>query len=206
MKKYKTEIVEDYPVSWNIDEFKNLKTFGERIKYCEENLTRISSGSARIVYKIDDEKVLKLAKNKKGIAQNEIEIDYSNDYYARNIVAETFEYDDDYLWLEMQLAKKLDRTTFKRITNLDFNSYVSGIIFYGEKGNNRQSESLKYLWWNDFFLTVIDFINTYELPYGDFTKLNSYGLVNKDGKESIVLIDYGLTDDVFNDFYTQKYK
>ena len=204
MKNSKTEIVEDYPVSWDIDEFKNLKTFGEIIKYCEENLTRISSGSARIVYKIDDEKVLKLAKNKKGIAQNEVEIGYSNDYYARNIVAETFEYDDDYLWLEMQLAKKLDRATFKRITNLDFNSYVYGIIFYSGKENNHQSETLKYLLENDFFLTVIDFINTFELPCGDFTKLNSYGLVNKDGKESIVLIDYGLTDKVFDDFYWQK--
>ena len=67
-----------YPVSFNMDEFKMLKTFAARIKYCQARLQRISSGSSRIVYKIDNEKVLKLAKNRKGIAQNEAE---GGDYY-----------------------------------------------------------------------------------------------------------------------------
>ena len=62
---------EAYPTSFNIEEFKQLKSFNQRIQYCEQHLQRISSGSSRIVYKIDDEKVLKLAKNKKGLAQNE---------------------------------------------------------------------------------------------------------------------------------------
>ena len=67
-----------YPVSFNMAEFKMLTTFVERIRYCQTRLQRISSGSARIVYKIDNEKVLKLAKNRKGIAQNEAE---GGDYY-----------------------------------------------------------------------------------------------------------------------------
>ena len=67
-----------YPFSFNMDEFKMLKTFAARIKYCQARLQRISSGSSRIVYKIDSEKVLKLAKNRKGIAQNEAE---GGDYY-----------------------------------------------------------------------------------------------------------------------------
>ena len=70
-----------YPVSFNMDEFKMLKTFAARIKYCQARLQRISSGSSRIVYKIDNEKVLKLAKNRKGIAQNEAE---GGDYYKLN--------------------------------------------------------------------------------------------------------------------------
>ena len=41
--------------------FKSLPSFAARVRYCNEKLQRISSGSARIVYKIDDEKVLKLA-------------------------------------------------------------------------------------------------------------------------------------------------
>ena len=67
-----------YPVSFNMAEFKTLKTFAERIRYCQTRLQRISSGSARIAYKIDNEKVLKLAKSRKGIAQNEAE---GGDYY-----------------------------------------------------------------------------------------------------------------------------
>ena len=72
------DIEEEYPISWNVEEFSKLKSFNQRIQYCEKNLTRISSGSSRIAYKIDDTKVLKLAKNKKGIAQNNVEIDYSH--------------------------------------------------------------------------------------------------------------------------------
>ena len=64
---------EDYPSSWNIEEFKSLRSFAERKRYCDANLQKIASGSGRIVYKVDNQKVLKLAKNKKGVAQNEIE-------------------------------------------------------------------------------------------------------------------------------------
>ena len=67
-----------YPVSFNMAEFKTLTTFAERIRYCQTRLQSISSGSARIVYKIGNEKVLKLAKSRKGIAQNEAE---GGDYY-----------------------------------------------------------------------------------------------------------------------------
>jgi mRNA-degrading endonuclease RelE of RelBE toxin-antitoxin system len=65
-------IDEDYPTNWNFDEFKALTSFNKRALYCNNNLQRISSGSARIVYKIDNDKVLKLAKNAKGLDQNEM--------------------------------------------------------------------------------------------------------------------------------------
>ena len=68
-------IGEDYPTQFDMNLFKSLKTFKERIEYCEANLKKIGSGSSRIVYQVDNNKVLKLAKNKKGIAQNETEID-----------------------------------------------------------------------------------------------------------------------------------
>ena len=74
-------IEEDYPSSFDMERFKSLTSFNARIKYCEEHLQRLGSGSSRIVYKIDDKKVLKLAKNKKGISQNGTEIGLGNDSY-----------------------------------------------------------------------------------------------------------------------------
>jgi hypothetical protein len=101
-------IDEAYPESFNMESFKQLKTFAERIRYCEEHLSKIGAGSSRIVYKIDDEKVLKLAKNNKGIAQNEAEYDiFKTAYYADNLAAEVFDVDDHYLWIEMELAEKM---------------------------------------------------------------------------------------------------
>ena len=64
---------EDYPSNFNLEEFSKLTSFNKRIQYCQERLKRISSGSSRIVYMVDDTKVLKIARNQKGLGQNEIE-------------------------------------------------------------------------------------------------------------------------------------
>jgi len=93
-----------YPTSFNMEEFKQIRSFSERVRYCENRLRRISSGSGRIVYQIDDQKVLKLAKNQKGIAQNEVESD--NFLQSYSIVARVFEGDDNDTFVEMELAKK----------------------------------------------------------------------------------------------------
>lgn len=96
---------EDYPLTFNMEHFKTLRSFNQRIQYCEQNLQRISSGTSRIVYKIDNEKVLKLAKNSKGLAQNEVEAGYSKYNDLEDLVARTFDYDEKNLWVEMELAR-----------------------------------------------------------------------------------------------------
>jgi hypothetical protein len=204
-------IDEDYPTSFNIEEFKTLKSFNARIKYCEEHLKRISSGSSRIVYMIDDEKVLKLAKNNKGIAQNEVEISYGNDYTLDGIVAEVYESDENALWLEMQLAKKITPISFKQITGWDFNDYANIIYNYGiESGNAGRYASKKSVpdeltekaWEDDFTRGIFDYIGNYGVPAGDLTRLSTYGIVSENGTDSVVIIDYGLTHDVYKSFYS----
>ena len=68
-----------YPVSFNMDEFKGIRSFADRVKYCENRLKKLGAGTSRRVYQIDNEKCLKLAKNRKGIAQNIEEINLEND-------------------------------------------------------------------------------------------------------------------------------
>lgn len=57
-----------YPTNFNLNEFSQISTFIGRKKYCDERLQKIGAGSSRIVYRVDDEKVLKIAKNKKRIS------------------------------------------------------------------------------------------------------------------------------------------
>jgi hypothetical protein len=204
-------IDEDYPTSFNIEEFKTLKSFNARIKYCEEHLKRISSGSSRIVYMIDNEKVLKLAKNKKGIAQNEVEISYGGDYTLDGIVAEVYESDENALWLEMQLAKKITPISFKQITGWDFNDYSKIVHNYGiESGNAGKyasklsvpDELTEKAWEDEFTRGIFDYIGNYGVPAGDLTRLSTYGIVSENGTDSVVIIDYGLTHDVYKSFYS----
>lgn len=65
-----------YPIDFNFNNLLALPSYTKRVNYVEEKLQRISSGSSRIVYKIDEEKVLKVAKNKKGLSQNIVESDW----------------------------------------------------------------------------------------------------------------------------------
>lgn len=201
-------IDEDYPTTWNIEEFKKLNSFNSRIKYCEAHLQRISSGSSRIVYKIDDEKVLKLAKNKKGLAQNEVEIRYSDDYLLKDVLAKIYAYDENNLWVEMELARKVTPTIFKTITGFSFPEFDIALdnfeVENKRKGYKRNinPDIVSKMWDDEFVSTIFDLIGSYDIPSGDLRRINSYGLVNGDGDERIVLIDYGLTNEVYQSYYS----
>ena len=116
-------VSEDYPQSFDMKFFKTLQSFASRKKYCDEHLKKIAQGSSRIVYYIDNEKVLKLAKNKKGLAQNEIEIDYSDDYMLTGIVAPVYDYHENFLWLEMAGGQPI---TFR--INVEMRERISSAI------------------------------------------------------------------------------
>lgn len=201
-------VLEDYPTNWNVEEFKKLTSFNQRIQYCEKNLTRISSGSSRVVYKIDETKVLKLAKNKKGIAQNEVEIDFSNDYMWDEIVAKIFNYDPDNLWLEMELARKLTTNEFKSITGLTFEEYCAGLRYYESLQkpkrviNYSEPEGYDDMWENEFAYEILNIVGSYDIPVGDLCKTSTYGVVSRGGGNAVVMIDYGLTGEVYNSYYS----
>lgn len=206
----KTDIEEEYPSSWSIEEFKKLKSFNQRIQYCQKNLQRISSGSSRIVYKVDDTKVLKLARNKKGLAQNEIEVGFSKDYLWDGIVAQIYDYDQNDLWVEMELARKVSPKKFQEIVGFSFENYCDGILYHEEQQKpqsryrvkRRKPENYDEMWNdNEFMYSIFDIIGSYDFPAGDLCKLSSYGLVNRNGQDEIVLIDYGLTNDVYDSYY-----
>lgn len=205
-------IREDYPTSFNMEVFKSLKTFKERIKYCESNLKKIGSGSSRIVYQIDDEKVLKLAKNSKGIAQNEVEIDYSHYNDINYIFAKVFDYEKNNLWLEMELARKVTKGEFKRITGFNFDDFSAAVYNYGNTVHNTRSSNMNVnvdkevvdqMWEDEFVYSIFNFIVNYQIPVGDLRRLSSYGIVNRDGKDSLVLVDFGLNEQVYSDLYRE---
>ena len=201
-------IDEAYPESFNMDSFKQLKTFAERIRYCEEHLSKIGAGSSRIVYKIDNEKVLKLAKNNKGIAQNEAEYDiFKTAYYADNLAAEVFDVDDHYLWIEMELAEKCKPSTFKQLIGVDINTFGMYIrneysdYKRGKKLFRLDQEDLEKLENSDFAIDMVNLVLETDIAPADLGRLSSYGIVKRNGQPEIVLVDYGATEDIISKFY-----
>jgi|ERR1035437_415630 hypothetical protein len=206
---------ESYPSEFNMELFKSLKTFKDRIEYCQAHLIILSSGTGRIVFKIDNEKVLKLAKNTKGVAQNENEIKWGKDYYYGEILANVFDSENNALWVEMELANKLTKKLFKEILGFDFDSFA-----YYIRNFELQQQGHKGFYWpidtdiksllieSRFVQMVTSFIESGKLGAGDLARLNSYGMVLRDGDDelTIVIVDFGLSDEVHDTHYSVKPK
>ena len=219
----------NYPQSFNMEQFKEMKTFNERIGYCQQHLKRISSGSSRIAYMIDDNTVLKLAKNRKGLAQNYEE--GANSSYLQNIglAAPVYDVDDNFRWIEMAYAKQATQKDFLRITGFRFEFIASFIAYVSTKySRNRENkyfekEMIPYFEaiWNNadeevivtengkklyspskIFSQLIKYLTDYELEsWGDLTRISSWGVIHTEDGDKIVLIDYGLTEDIWNKYY-----
>lgn len=58
------------------------------------------------------------------------------------------------------------------------------------------------MWENEFIYSIFNYIGDYDVPTGDLTRLNSYGLVKRGGEDTIVLIDYGLTSNNYEQYYS----
>lgn len=196
-----------YPSSFDLNVFSNLKSFAKRKKYAEQHLKRISSGSARIVYIIDDNTVLKMAKNEKGIAQNEAEISARNLY--DHITANIYEYDDDYMWLEMERAKKVKEKDFVRLIGFEFEDIAKAIVYRGRKAKGQDPKKYNLslpsnyseIAETDWYSSLESFMVNFKLEGTDLAVLSAYGVVNRKGKEQIVVVDYGTNSDVFNTHY-----
>lgn len=201
---------EDYPTSFNMEQFKTLRKFSERVRYCDQHLKKISSGSARIVYIVDDLMVLKLAKNQKGIAQCETEINWGQDRYYSDVLARTIDSHPDGLWVEMELARKVKKSDFNTLLGIDFESYGRYLSNFQEENKGKRAlytldpKQLEILKENEFVNSVLSFMNDADSQAGDLGRLNSYGLVKREGTDSIVIIDFGLTGEIYSSYYDTK--
>lgn len=198
---------EDYPLTFDMEHFKTLTKFAQRVAYCKDHLQRISSGSSRIVYLVDDKMVLKLAKNQKGVAQCETEIQWGGDSYFDEILARTIEYHQDGLWVEMELAKKVKKSDFSVIENINFDEFGKYLKNFELENNSKKpmysmtDAHKEILNENPFTQTICEFMQSTGSPAGDLMRLNSYGIVNRNGEDIIVIIDFGLTHDIYDEYY-----
>lgn len=137
-----TVLQEDYPQGFDLNEFKNIRSYAGKVRYATEQLGKpLGQGTSRVVFRVDNTKVLKLAKNKKGIAQNTVEIDWGRQTYYDDIIAKVFDTDFyDYYWVEMELATKASAKDFKRLWNVD----NTNLYYYLDNRNNENKNLRKF--------------------------------------------------------------
>jgi len=196
-----------YPTNFNFEEFKNIKSFAGKQKYARERLLgKVGAGSSRAVFKIDDEKVLKVALNQKGLSQNMAEAEgYKQNY---DVLARVFDVDYDDMWVEMELAKKISPRRFKELTGTSPEDVSQWLAYQRGQKTWGNVADLKKLKDNDFAVDLENFTGDYQYPVpGDFGRISTYGEVLRDGKPTVVVIDFGFntsTEDIYKSSINKK--
>ncbi|NJO65275.1 MAG: hypothetical protein HC836_46415 [Richelia sp. RM2_1_2] len=194
--------------NFNIEDFKQIRSFAERVNYAKEHLQFLGQGSSRMAFKFHDNKILKLAKNSKGVAQNATEADIGDQEYYQEVVAQVFEFDRDFNWLISEYAPRMTDAQFKQIEGYDFRTL--GIYLTSEKYGRHWEKDVTPEEHDAFIYSpspnrlatgLENLMSDYDLPVGDLIAKTSYGVSHRDGEQAIILIDYGLDEDVYQNYY-----
>lgn len=200
------------PSDWDPTMFGHDKSFKSRVEYAKQRAPKIGGGSSRVAFIIPDngrDTVLKVAKNNKGIAQNEAEVDILTDGYVgkMDIVIPLIDYDRENpqpTWLQTELAQKASE---KKLCELmKCGKYLFHLVSYANHliGNKdtwalqRSKEHIETLSPEDkeIFMNyanqLADLVSSTPLQMGDFDRAANWGIYN--GKP--VVIDLGYTDTV----------
>ena len=183
-----------------LSNIENLETYTARKNYAERNLKHLSSGSARIVYLTPGETIVKLAKNDKGIAQNKAE---ANPEMKSKYLNKILSCAKNFAWCEVPYLEKITEKQFEEMTGLKFNDFGDAIR-YGLKdisGNadKEKPENFDKVAQSDIYKELKDIGEKFKLLPGDMARISSWG--SKDGRP--VLIDAGLTRDIYDEFYEE---
>ena len=212
--QYRQLINEAQDNTFSLEELSSIKSFRGRYQYCVQHIgNHVGKGSSRAVFQLNDEKVLKLAINEKGIAQNNQE--GQKDYYLEclDIVPQLYETDDNYKWIISEYVLPAKSQDFKKCFGIDENTFYNFIAtdWVERCGNSRDRQRFsKYmlplhayetLLENENLIPWDDYIGNYRPPIGDMLCIRNYGLTVRDGEPIIVLLDNGLTDEIFNEYY-----
>jgi len=197
----------DYPEGFSVEEFKALPGIKQKLSYVNSKLEKLGTGSSRVVFRVNSGTVIKVAKNAKGIAQNDTEIDIGN---GSSVTARVFDSDPEGGWLEMESAvKKNFATIFKAYTGYTFKDFGYALYYKAQehKGRGMSETNKAYfqkVFESEFFNEVMDLVGNYDMPTGDLARPSSWGWVERDGQKLPVLIDFGLTQSVFDQYYGNK--
>jgi hypothetical protein len=126
------------PADWDPTALGHDKTFKSRLEYALQRAPRLGGGSSRVAFTIPDngrETVLKIAKNGKGLAQNEAEVDILADGYTGklDIVIPIVDYDRENpqpTWIQTELAKKVSQQKLSKLLHSEKLNYgISHFVY-----------------------------------------------------------------------------
>ena len=208
------------PADWDPAALGHDKTFKSRLEYALQRAPRLGGGSSRVAFVIPDngrETVLKIAKNNKGLAQNEAELEVLDDGYLgkMDIVIPLIDYDKQNptpTWLQTEKANKVSESKLAKMlhakgpwpmTNFLYaienvlgnrkkNSYIPDLATIKKEMTAAGSTEQDMYIFFDYVNQVADLVNSSNLLPGDFGNAANWG--EYQGRP--VIIDLGYSKSV----------
>tara|TARA_R110000824_G_scaffold33443_3_gene107175 strand:+ start:93 stop:737 length:645 start_codon:yes stop_codon:yes gene_type:complete len=214
MKTFKQYLAEvPLPPDWDSDTFTPNNSFAKKLRYAQERAAKMGTGSSRVAFNIDyegRETVLKIAKNKKGLAQNAKEADYGLYNMYPDITIPLIDYDEDNeypAWVHMEKADKLRKPQFKSIIGYSFNDFSNMLMADEQRRVGRRvmdytfqvaEEEQEKIKESEFFYDVSSLLGNFDIMAGDLGRLANWGMY----KGKPVIIDLGFGSEIKKNFYS----
>ena len=228
-KQYKFLIGEAAMDGFNPYDITRQYNIGDKYEYCCKYLGEpIGEGSSRSVFQIDDDRVLKLSiDDPNGKRQNKLEWDVIAGKRQSDLFPKGFYAAKNYSWIIVEYVIPLltdgedeesAKKSFLKLSGVPFDTFCDFAEFvtilqkndsddddieYDDEYYSYYEEKVDMLKKQYPYLNkMADYMNYYHITEGDLTKLEHYGMVNRDGKTLLVLLDFGLNYDIWKEFYS----
>ena len=209
------------PADWEPAQFHNPSTtFKSRLAYALERAKKLGTGSSRVAMTIEFEgrpTVLKVAKNQKGLAQNEVEASILSDGYASQmgIMIPIIDYDEQNTlptWIHTELAQKanekqlcnlmqcdsldtLVQTALTLIGKSRMTSYTPQNTEQRMREAGKTDEQIEVFM--DYVNKLGDLSSSFDVELADFMRPANWGIYQ--GRP--VVIDVGFNSSVMKQYY-----
>lgn len=212
LKNLMVEEISANPFSF--DDLRSLKSLKARMTYCLSKLGKtIGRGSSRAVFNLGDGIVLKLAMNRKGLAQNEVEYDNGQDYLC-NIIPTVYNEQSDseqYRWIVTDYAVPFKKESdFEKAMGMPWEKF-EGFLTRMDYDRSSSAKRARMKWmvmmsseeaWEladniEIFNDIANYLGNYpHIPVSDMRQVQNWGYIPRDGENQLVLLDSGFNKEV----------
>ena len=207
--------------------FETLKTMDwknwqELDAYCQRcGLSMLGSGFGRIVYALDDNLIIKVAKGNYEQNENEVFAYRHMSDELKEMVPCIFAYDKNHIrpmWIISERVLPASYADFKKLLGIDFGSYQSSkdiqnmnddlksyakypngkgnglnlMMFLEDYGEGDLSLYMNDLKHNKWLNTLCKMLNQGFASYYELENIENWGLVHRNGKTNIIILDTGI--------------